>query len=56
MLTILPIFSFVFLFLFNPSFFMDVAGDPWFVPGFVALGILYTIGFFTIRKMVDWKV
>ncbi len=56
MLTILPIFSFVFLFLFNPSFFMDVAGDPWFVPGFVALGILYTIGFFTIRKMVDLKV
>ena len=56
MLTALPIFAFVMLFLFSPSFFLDVANDPMFVPGFAILIILYLIGFFTIRKMVDLKV
>ena len=56
MLTILPIFTFVMLFLLNPPFFLDVANDPWFVPGFGMLITLYLIGFFTIRKMVDLKV
>ena len=56
MLTILPIFTFVMLFMFNPRFFLDVATDPWFVPGFVVLGALYVVGFITIRKMVDLKV
>lgn len=56
MLTILPIFSFVMLFLFKPRFFLDVADDPWFVPGFAFLIILYIIGFFTMRRMIDLKV
>ena len=56
MLTVLPIFTFVLLFIVNASFFLDVANDPWFVPGFVFLLVLYLIGFFTIRKMVDLKV
>ncbi len=56
MLTVLPVFTFVMLFIFNPHFFMDVADDPWFVPGFTVLIVLYAIGFFTIRKMVDLKV
>ena len=56
MLTVLPIFTFTLLFAINPSFFLDVAGDPWFVPGFVMLITLYLIGFFTIRRMVDLKV
>ena len=44
------------LFLLNPAFFLDVADDPCFVPGFIVLIMLYFIGFFTIRKMVDLKV
>jgi tight adherence protein B len=56
MLTGLPIFTFVMLFLFNPRFFLDVANDPMFLPGFVFLIILYLVGFFTIRRMVDLKV
>lgn len=56
MLTILPIFAFVMLFLFKPKFFLDVADDPMFIPGFSFLIILYLIGFFSIRKMVDLKV
>jgi tight adherence protein B len=56
MLTVLPLFAFTFLFVFNPHFFLDVANDPWFVPGFSILIILYLVGFFTIRRMVDLKV
>jgi tight adherence protein B len=56
MLSVLPLLTFVLLFVLNPTFFLDVAGDPWFVPGFTMLIILYLIGFFTIRRMVDLKV
>jgi tight adherence protein B len=56
MLTILPIFTFVMFFIFNPRFFLDVANDPWFIPGFAFLLILYTTGFFIMRRMVDLKV
>lgn len=56
MLTALPILAFTALFLGNPGFYLDVAGDPAFVPGFAALIVMYFIGFFTIRKMVDLKV
>ena len=56
MLTILPIFAFVMLFLLTPEFYLDVADDPAFVPGFVAMLISYAIGVFWIRKLVDLKV
>ena len=56
MLTILPIFTFAMLFILNARFFLDVADDPWFFPGFSFLIGLYLIGFFTIRRMVDLKV
>jgi tight adherence protein B len=56
MLTILPIFAFVMLFLFSPGFFLDVANDPWFIPGFGFLIVLYLTGFFVMRRMVDLKV
>jgi tight adherence protein B len=56
MLTILPVFAFVLLFMGNPRFFLDVANDPMFVPGFAVLVILYVIGFVTIRRLVDLKV
>jgi tight adherence protein B len=56
MLTVLPIFTFTLLFVFNPEFFLDVANDPWFIPGFSFLIVLYLIGYFTIRKMIDLKV
>ena len=56
MLTVLPLFTFVMLFILSPGFFLDVANDPMFVPGFVILLIMYLTGYFTIRKMVDLKV
>ena len=56
MLTVLPIFTFVLLFILNARFFLDVADDPWFMPGFASLIALYLVGFFIIRRMVDLKV
>jgi tight adherence protein B len=55
-LTILPVFAFTVLFMLNPEFYLDVANDPAFLPGFVSLILLYAVGFFTIRRMVDLKV
>ena len=56
MLTVLPVFAFTMLFLFNPSFYLDVSDDPAFVPGFGGLIALYVIGFIAIRRMVDLKI
>ena len=46
MLTGLPILAFILLFIGNPSFYLDVADDPAFLPGYVGLLILYVIGFY----------
>ena len=56
MLTGLPVLAFGILFISNPGFYLDVSDDPAFVPGYAALAILYAIGFYTIRRMVDLKV
>lgn len=56
MLTALPILAFSALFLLNPPFYLDVADDPAFIPGFASLAFLYVVGFITIRRMVDLKV
>jgi tight adherence protein B len=40
----------------NPGFYLDVADDPAFVPGFLILIVMYVIGLIAIRKMVDLKV
>jgi tight adherence protein B len=56
MLTALPVLAFASLFVVNPGFYLDVADDPAFVPGFAGLITMYFIGFFTIRRMVDLKV
>jgi tight adherence protein B len=56
MLTLLPVFSFTVLFLFRPTFYLDVADDPAFLPGFVSLLLLYAVGFFIIRRLIDLKV
>lgn len=55
-LTLLPVLTFGGLFLMNAKFYLDVADDPLFVPGFIGLVIMYLVGFFTIRRMVDLKV
>ena len=56
MLTVLPIFTFVLLFMMNPKFYFDVAGDPIFSTGFTMLIGLYLIGVYAIRRLIDLKV
>jgi tight adherence protein B len=56
MLTILPVAAFVVLFLLSPGFYLDVADDPAFIPGFVGMLISYALGVLWIRKLVDLKV
>ncbi|HKX22392.1 MAG TPA: type II secretion system F family protein [Rhizorhapis sp.] len=55
-LTALPVMAFTGLFLLNPKFYLDVAGEPAFVAGFAGLLALYAIGFIAIRRMIDLKV
>jgi tight adherence protein B len=56
LLTALPILAFVGLFMVNPAFYLDISDDPAFIIGFVGLIVLYFIGFFTIRRMIDLEV
>ncbi len=56
MLTGLPVVAFTLLFMGNPRFYLDVADDPAFLPGYVGLLVLYSIGFYMIRRMIDLKV
>lgn len=56
MLTVLPVLTFIGMFMVNPRFYLDVARDPIFVFGFTGLLFVYFIGFVMIRRMVDLKV
>lgn len=56
MLTLLPVATVIVLFLINPEFYLQVAEDPIFVPGMASLVVMYLIGLWMIRKMVDLKV
>nr|WP_298930172.1 type II secretion system F family protein [uncultured Erythrobacter sp.] len=56
MLTILPVFAFVTIFLGTPEYYFDVADDPVFIFGSITLSIMYVTGVIVIRKMVDLKV
>ena len=56
MLSILPVAAFLGLFLLNPGFYLEVAGDPMFIVGFLGLALMYLVGLMMIRSMVDIKV
>ncbi|MCT2400066.1 type II secretion system F family protein [Novosphingobium mangrovi (ex Huang et al. 2023)] len=56
LLTVLPILTFLALFLTDPSFYFDVAMDPIFYIGFPMIIALFLLGVLWIRKLVDLKV
>ncbi|MDF1836126.1 MAG: type II secretion system F family protein, partial [Alteraurantiacibacter sp. bin_em_oilr2.035] len=56
LLTALPIFAFVGMFLVNPEFYLSVAQESAFITGFILLMVMYLLGFLMIRKLVDLKV
>lgn len=55
-LTVLPVLTFVGMFLVNPKFYLDVARDWIFLFGLPTLIAVYFLGVFWIRKLVDIKV
>jgi tight adherence protein B len=55
-LGVLPIFTFIFLFMMNPAFYLGVATDPIFYIGFPIMIVWYLFGIFMIRRMIDLKV
>ena len=56
MLTALPVLAFVLVFIASPDFYLQVADDPAFVPGYTVLLFLYVGGFLWIRRLIDLKV
>jgi tight adherence protein B len=56
MLTVLPVFAFVSIFLVTPQYYLDIAEDPIFIYGSISLIIMYALGVYIIRRLVDLKV
>jgi tight adherence protein B len=56
LLGVLPLFTFIFLFVMNPAFYLDVATDPIFYIGFPIMIGWYLVGIYMIRRMIDLKV
>ena len=56
MLTVLPIFAFCSIFLLTPQYYIDNAEDSIFIYGFITLIVMYVIGVYIIRRLIDLKV
>jgi len=56
MLTALPILTMLSVFAVSPKFYLDVVDDPIFLYGYVSLMLLYGLGVYIIRRMIDLKV
>jgi tight adherence protein B len=56
LLSILPVGSFVAMFVSRPEFYLDVVDDPWFMPGVIGVIVLYTVGILMMRRMIAIKV
>jgi tight adherence protein B len=55
-LSVLPVLTFLSMFMVNASFYFSIAGDPIFKYGFGGLLLLYLIGVLIMRRMIDLKV
>jgi tight adherence protein B len=56
MLTVLPIVTFIGMFMVNPGFYLNVAKDPIFFFGVPTMLTWYLVGVFWIRHLVNIKV
>ncbi len=56
MLSVLPVLTFGLVFLNSPSFYLDVADDPLFLPGACMILVMYLAGILTMKKMTNLKV
>lgn len=56
MLSVLPVFGFVSIFISTPQYYLKSSGDPIFIYGAISLLIMYVLGVYIIRRLVDLKV
>lgn len=56
MLSVLPVFGFVSIFMVAPQYYMESADDTIFIYGAISLLIMYVLGVYIIRRLVDIKV
>jgi tight adherence protein B len=56
LLSAMPILTFVSVFSSNPSFYLDVADDRWFLPGVLGVLFMYILGVVIMRRMMAIKV
>lgn len=56
LLTALPVLTFVSVFTNEPSFYLDVADDRWFMPGVLGVGFMYVLGVVIMRRLIAIKV
>lgn len=56
MLTVLPIFAFVSIFLTSPQYYIENSADPILIYGAIGLAVMYVTGVYIIRRLVDLKV
>ena len=55
-LSLLPVATFCFVFGSQPSFYLDVIDDPWFMPGFMVVGVWYALGVIILNKLTKIKI
>jgi len=56
MLTVLPIFGFVSIFMVAPQYYLESSEDTIFIYGGISLFVMYVLGVYIIRRLVDIKV
>jgi tight adherence protein B len=56
MLTVLPVLAFVSIFAVAPQYYLENAEDTIFIFGAISLVIMYFLGVYIIRRMIDLKV
>lgn len=56
MLTALPVFAFVSIFAVTPNYYLENAEDPIFYYSAIVLFIMYCVGVYVIRRLIDLKV
>lgn len=55
-LSVLPVATFALVYTLNPGFYTDVSDDPIFLPVLGFALMLYVLGVYTMRRMINFKV
>ena len=56
MLTGLPVVTFVMIFMMAPQYYLEPAEDPIFIYSAITLVVMYFVGVYVIRRLIDLKV